>query len=144
MTKLICALWAQEGFILTLVVPSVNKVDLQALTFVGPIVTRPVQDPLAILSLDNWLYINVQIKDVMKPKQLSIFNYVNCKCKKLQYEKLQVFKTTFMGQTLSLKNVFVYSNSQIILLTWSWDQLYFVVIKIWNQLWGWATNHVLG
>ena len=105
MTKLICALWAQEGFILTLVVPSVNKVDLQALTFVGPIVTRPVQDPLAILSLDNWLYINVQIKDVMKPKQLSIFNYVNCKCKKLQYEKLQVFKTTFMGQSLSLKKV---------------------------------------
>ena len=88
-----------------IILASVNRIDLRALTLVGPTVTRPVQDPLAILSLDNRLYINVEIKDVMKPKQLSIFNYVNCKYKKLQYEKLQVFKTTFMGQSLSLKKV---------------------------------------
>ena len=31
--------------------------DLQTLTLAGPTVTRPVPDPLAVLSLDNRLYI---------------------------------------------------------------------------------------
>ena len=31
------------------------KIDLQALTLVGPTVTRPVQDPLAVKLLDNRL-----------------------------------------------------------------------------------------
>ena len=30
-----------------------NKRDLQALTLAGPSVTRPVPDPLAVLSVDN-------------------------------------------------------------------------------------------
>ena len=34
-----------------------KRTDLQALTLVGPTVTRPVQDPLAVLSLDNQLNI---------------------------------------------------------------------------------------
>ena len=33
-----------------------NITDLQTLTLAGPIVKRPVQDPLAVLSLDNRLY----------------------------------------------------------------------------------------
>ena len=37
-------------FILTSGTPSVNKIDLQALTLAGPTVTRPVSDPLAVLS----------------------------------------------------------------------------------------------
>ena len=39
--------------ILTLGIPSVNRIDLQALTLAGPTVTRPVLDPQAILSLNN-------------------------------------------------------------------------------------------
>ena len=35
--------------------PSVNRIDLQALPLVGPTVTRPAHDPLAVLSLDNLL-----------------------------------------------------------------------------------------
>ena len=35
--------------------PSVNRIDLQALTLVGLTVTRPAHDPLAVLSLDNLL-----------------------------------------------------------------------------------------
>ena len=31
--------------------------DLQGLTLVGPTATRPVPDPLAVLSLNNRLYI---------------------------------------------------------------------------------------
>ena len=42
-------------FILTSRVPSVNKADL---TLVGPTVTRLVPDPLAVLSLDNQLFMN--------------------------------------------------------------------------------------
>ena len=34
----------------------VNKTDFQPYTFVGPTVTRPVQDPLAVLRLDNQLF----------------------------------------------------------------------------------------
>ena len=40
-------------FILTSGIPSVNTTDLQALTLAGPTVTRPVPDPLAVLSLEN-------------------------------------------------------------------------------------------
>ena len=36
----------------------VNKTDTQAVTLAGPIVTRPVTDLLAVLSLDNHLYIS--------------------------------------------------------------------------------------
>ena len=36
-------------------VPSMNKIDLQALSLMGLTVTRLVQDPLAVLSLDNQL-----------------------------------------------------------------------------------------
>ena len=45
-------LW-QLFIISTSGVPSVNRTDLQALTLAGPTVIRPVQDPLAVLSLDN-------------------------------------------------------------------------------------------
>ena len=45
----------QIFFILTSGIPSVNRIDLQALTSLGPTVTRPVLDPLAVLSLDNQL-----------------------------------------------------------------------------------------
>ena len=34
-----------------------NRIDLQALTLVGLTATRPVLDPLAIIHLDNRLYI---------------------------------------------------------------------------------------
>ena len=36
---------------------SVKRKDLQALTLVGPTQNNPVLDPLAVLHLDNWLYI---------------------------------------------------------------------------------------
>ena len=42
-----------QRFISTSWVPLVNKIGLQALTLVEPTVTRPVQDSLALLSLDN-------------------------------------------------------------------------------------------
>ena len=45
------------GFILTSGVPSVNRIDLRALTLVGPLGTSPVLDPLAVLHLDNQLFI---------------------------------------------------------------------------------------
>ena len=38
----------------------VNKIDLQAL--VGPSVTRPVQDPLAVALINNQLYIKQNFK----------------------------------------------------------------------------------
>ena len=44
--------------ILTSGIPSVNKTYLQASTLVGPTVTRLVQDPLAVLTLENQLYIH--------------------------------------------------------------------------------------
>ena len=37
--------------------PSVNRIDLQALTLAGPTVTRTVPDTLAVLSLNNRVYI---------------------------------------------------------------------------------------
>ena len=37
------------------------KKDLQALTLAGPTVTRPLPDPLAELSLNNWLYIFISM-----------------------------------------------------------------------------------
>ena len=37
-----------------------NRIDLQALTLAGPNVTRPVPDPLAVLSLDNRLSITIK------------------------------------------------------------------------------------
>ena len=43
-------------FILTSGMPTVNRTDLQALTLVGPTVTRPAQDPLAVLCIDNRLF----------------------------------------------------------------------------------------
>ena len=36
---------------------SLKKIDLQAYTLVGPTVTRPVQDPIAVVLLENQLYI---------------------------------------------------------------------------------------
>ena len=47
-------LWGTEKS--TSWVPSENKSDLQALSLGGLTVTRPVQDPLALLSLDNQLF----------------------------------------------------------------------------------------
>ena len=35
-----------------------NKKDLQALTLVGPPRDNPELDPLAVLHLDNWLYMS--------------------------------------------------------------------------------------
>ena len=36
--------------------PSVNWIDLQALNKVGPTGSNQVLDPLAMLNLDNWLF----------------------------------------------------------------------------------------
>ena len=47
----------QVFFILT----SLNRIDLQALTLVGPSGTSPVLDSLAVLCLDNPLFICLQI-----------------------------------------------------------------------------------
>ena len=44
-----------KHFISTSGIPSVNRIDLKALTLVGPTITRPVLDPLAVLRLDNRL-----------------------------------------------------------------------------------------
>ena len=44
-------------FILTSGEPSVNRIVLLALTLVGPIWPKPAQDPLAVLQLENRLYI---------------------------------------------------------------------------------------
>ena len=41
-----------------------NRTDLQALTLAGPTVTRPVQDPLAVLSLDKQLFIIFQAASI--------------------------------------------------------------------------------
>ena len=38
-------------------VPSVNRVDIRALTLVGPTGASPILDPLAVLHLHNRLYI---------------------------------------------------------------------------------------
>ena len=46
-------------FILTSGTPPVNRIDLRALTLVGPTVTRLVLDPLAVISLDNRLCIYI-------------------------------------------------------------------------------------
>ena len=43
--------------ILTSGVPSVNRIDLRALTLVGSTSTRQVLDPLAVIHLDNRLFI---------------------------------------------------------------------------------------
>ena len=37
-------------------ISSVNRIDLQALNLVGPNITGPVLDPLAVLRLNNRLY----------------------------------------------------------------------------------------
>ena len=37
-------------------IPSVNRIDLQAINLAGPTVTRSVPDPLAVLSLNNRLW----------------------------------------------------------------------------------------
>ena len=42
---------------LVFITPDQDKLDLQALTLVGPTVTRPVLDPLVELSHANRLYI---------------------------------------------------------------------------------------
>ena len=47
----------QVFFILTSGVSSVNRKDLQALNLVGPTGTSPVLNPLAVLCLDNRLFI---------------------------------------------------------------------------------------
>ena len=50
-----------RNFISTSGIPLVNRIDLQALTFVGPTITRPVLDPLAVLRLDNRLYVILEL-----------------------------------------------------------------------------------
>ena len=47
----------QVPIILTSGIPLVNRIDFQALDLVGPIVPRPILDPLAEIHLDNRLYI---------------------------------------------------------------------------------------
>ena len=42
--------------------PSVNRIDLQALTLAGPTVTRTVPDTLAVLSLNNRVYIKLAVQ----------------------------------------------------------------------------------
>ena len=44
---------------LTSGVPSKNRINLQALTSAGPTGTNPVLEPLAVLHLDNQLYLYV-------------------------------------------------------------------------------------
>ena len=46
-------LYRSIDVILTSGVPSVNRIDLRALTLVGPTGTSPVLDPLDVLRLDN-------------------------------------------------------------------------------------------
>ena len=46
----------QVFFILASGIPLMNRIDLLALTLVGPAETSPVPDPLAVLHLDNQLY----------------------------------------------------------------------------------------
>ena len=48
-------------FISTSGIPSVNGIDLQALTLVGPTVTRPVLDPLAVMHLNNQLFMSASL-----------------------------------------------------------------------------------
>ena len=67
-----CSVWAkwdkikcdykikQVFFISTLREPSVNRKDLRALTLVGPTRDNPEPDPLAVLHLDNRLYITTK------------------------------------------------------------------------------------
>ena len=47
-----------------------NKTDLQALTSVGPSITRAVLDPLAVLSLDNQLSIHKVSDTILQSLQL--------------------------------------------------------------------------
>ena len=47
----------QAYFIINLKGPSVNRKDLRALTLVGPTRNNQVLEPLAVLHLDNQLYI---------------------------------------------------------------------------------------
>ena len=51
--------WTMCSLLQTLKEPSVNRKDLQALNLVGPTKDNPVQDPLAVLHLNNRLYIFV-------------------------------------------------------------------------------------
>ena len=57
----------------------VNKRDLQALTLVGPTVTRPVQDPLAVLILDYWLYILLEKVLRLAHPELTLGDYIGPK-----------------------------------------------------------------
>ena len=43
----------KDLFILTSGIPSVNRINLQVSTLVGPTITKPVLNPLAVLNLDN-------------------------------------------------------------------------------------------
>ena len=43
-----------------------NRTDLRALTLVGPTGKNPVLDPLAVLCLDNRLYMNVPLRDLLR------------------------------------------------------------------------------
>ena len=51
----------QVFFISTSGIPPVNGIDLQALSLVGPTVTRPVLDPLAVMHLNNQLFMSASL-----------------------------------------------------------------------------------
>ena len=57
LVKIKCVNFIKVFFITTPGIPPVNRMYLQALTLAGPTVTRLVLDLLAVLSLDNQLYI---------------------------------------------------------------------------------------
>ena len=54
----------------------VLRIDLQALTLAGPIVTRPVLDPLAALSFDNRLSIRQACFESPCPSLLPLFHTI--------------------------------------------------------------------
>ena len=50
-------IYRQSPSQLEIIFSRLRQIYLQALTLVGPTVTRPVLDPLAVINIDNQLYI---------------------------------------------------------------------------------------
>ena len=56
--------------------PSVNRIDLLALTLAGPIRHKPVLDPLAVHFLENQLSISVLLNIFVFTKNLRITEFL--------------------------------------------------------------------
>ena len=65
-------------FISTSGVPSVNTLDLRALTLAGLTGTSPVLDPVAVNSLNNWLSISEGIQMLVREHILNAHNIILC------------------------------------------------------------------